>query len=189
MRKTFVYSAVALLGAELCLAAQQPAGTPAPPASSGAATASNTGSVSIRENIPYGPVNGQPLLLDVYEPPGHAARPCPAVVLIHGGGWTSFDKGTMRGMAQLLARSGLVAFSVDYRLFHGTENRWPAQLDDVQRAVRWVRANAPKYEVNPDRIGAFGHSASSVHALRGATRAHSDLERDTQSSMASPGTF
>lgn len=62
----------------------------------------------------------------------------------------------MRGMAQLLARSGFVAFSVDYRLFHGTENRWPAQLDDLQRALRWVRANASKYAVNPDRIGASG---------------------------------
>jgi acetyl esterase/lipase len=65
----------------------------------------------------------------------------------------------MQGMGQFLARAGFVAVSVDYRLFHGGENRWPAQLDDVQRAVRWLRANAGKYGVNPDHIGAFGHSA------------------------------
>jgi len=65
----------------------------------------------------------------------------------------------MKTMGGFLARSGFVAFSVDYRLLHGNENRWPAQLDDVQRAVRWIRANADKYGVNPEKIGAFGHSA------------------------------
>jgi acetyl esterase/lipase len=101
----------------------------------------------------------QDLLLDIYEPTDAGAHPRPAVLLIHGGGWTSFDKSTMRNMGKFLARSGFVAFSVDYRLLQGTDNRWPAQLDDVQRAVRWVRANAAKYGVDPDHIGAFGHSA------------------------------
>jgi acetyl esterase/lipase len=103
--------------------------------------------------------------------------PRSGVVLIHGGGWTSLDKGTMRGMAQVLARSGFVAFSVDYRLLQGAENRWPAQLDDVQSAVRWVRANASKYDVNPNRIGVFGHSAGGqLAALLGMeeTRDNSD---------------
>ena len=111
---------------------------------------------TVEENVPYGP---GPLRLDIYKPSGASTQMRPAIVLIHGGGWTSFDKSTMRGMGEFLARSGFVAFSVDYRLLHGNENRWPAQLDDVQRAVRWVRANAAKYGVNPDRIGAFGHSA------------------------------
>ncbi len=69
------------------------------------------------------------------------------------------------------------AFAVDYRLLHGEENRWPAQLDDVQRAVRWVRANAAKYGVNPQRLGAFGHSAGAqLAALLGMedTRDNSD---------------
>lgn len=110
---------------------------------------------TVEENVPYGPG----LLLDIYKPGDAGTGMRPAVILIHGGGWTSFDKSTMQGMGKFLARSGFVAFSVDYRLFHGTENRWPAQLDDVQRAVRWIRANAGKYGVNPGRIGAFGHSA------------------------------
>lgn len=83
----------------------------------------------------------------------------------------------MRRMGAFLARNGFVAFAVDYRLFHGTENRWPAQLDDMQRAVRWVRAHASKYNVNPDRIGAFGHSAGGqLAALLGMenTRDNSD---------------
>ena len=126
---------------------------------------------TVEENVLYGPG----LKLDIYKPGGAGIRP--AVILIHGGGWTSFDKSTMKGMGGFLARSGFVAFAVDYRLFHGTDNRWPAQLDDVQRAVRWVRANAGKYGVNPDKIGAFGHSAGAqLAALLGMedTRENSD---------------
>jgi acetyl esterase/lipase len=119
------------------------------------ATQLGRGPDMVEENVPYGP---GVLRLDVYRPDS-ASGPRPAILLIHGGGWISFDKSLMKGMGQFLARSGYVAFSVDYRLLHGTENRWPAQLDDVQRAVRWIRANSAKYGVNPDRIGAFGHSA------------------------------
>ena len=99
------------------------------------------------------------LKLDIYHPANQGASLRPAIVLIHGGRWTSFDKSTMHGTGEFLARAGYVAFAVDYRLFHGAENSWPAQLDDLQRAVHWIRANAAKHGVNPDHIGAFGHSA------------------------------
>lgn len=128
---------------------------------------------TVEGDVEYGPG----LKLDVYKPSDAGTGTRPAVILIHGGGWTSFDKSTMKGMGGFLARSGFVAFAVDYRLFHGTDNRWPAQLDDVQRAVRWVRANAGKYGVNPDKIGAFGHSAGAqLAALLGMedTRENSD---------------
>jgi len=110
------------------------------------------------QNVVYATVNGTPLHLDVF---GAAASGSnrPAIVLIHGGTWRSLDKSTMQGMAQFLARHGFVAFTVDYRLYQEDKNGWPAQLDDVQRAVRWVRANAERYGVNPDRIGAYGHSS------------------------------
>src|SRR5215469_6800260 len=128
---------------------------------------------TVEENVAYGPG----LKLDIYKPADAGKSTRPAVILIHGGGWTSFDKSAMKGMGGFLARSGFVAFAVDYRLLHGTENRWPAQLDDVQRAVRWVRANAGKYGVNPDHLGAFGHSAGAqLAALLGMeeTRVNSD---------------
>lgn len=54
---------------------------------------------------------------------------------------------------------------VDYRLFHDASTRWPIQLDDVQRAVRWLRANALKYNVDPNHIGAYGHSSGAQLAL------------------------
>jgi acetyl esterase/lipase len=133
--------------------------------------------VKVDENVLYATVNGTELRLDVYEPGTPSSELRPAVLLIHGGGWTSFDKSTMQRMGQFMARSGFVAFAVDYRLFDGTKNRWPAQLDDVQRAVRWVRAHAEKYGIDPQRIGAFGHSAGAqLAALLGMedTRDNSD---------------
>jgi acetyl esterase/lipase len=142
-----------------------------------AAAQARSGAPAIEENVPYATVNGTELHLDIYSPADHSTVPRPAVLLIHGGGWISGDKSSMRGMGQFLARSGFVAFSVDYRLLQGAQNRWPSQLEDVQGAVRWVRANAAKYGVNPDRMGAFGHSAGAqLAALLGTeeTRVNSD---------------
>ncbi|HXR15445.1 MAG TPA: alpha/beta hydrolase [Terriglobales bacterium] len=169
--KTFPLTTL-LLGFALCLNAQRPPvpQTPAP-ISDPAAT------VSVEQDVAYGVQGGEKLLLDIYQPADRGSRPRPAVVLIHGGSWSSFDKSTMRGMGNFLARSGFVAASVDYRLLHGSDNRWPAQLDDVQRAVRWLRANASKYNIDGNRIGAFGHSAGAqLAALLGMedTRDNSD---------------
>jgi len=128
---------------------------------------------TVEENVTYAPG----LTLDIYKPADSGAGARPAVILIHGGGWTSFDKSTMKGMGGFLSRSGFVAFAVDYRLFKGADTRWPAQLDDVQRAVRWVRANAGKYGVNPERVGAFGHSAGAqLAALLGMEETRDNSE-------------
>jgi acetyl esterase/lipase len=148
----------ALFTAALLLGAQEPQSAASPAGPLQTAPEPNE-SVTVEGDVPYGMPNGQKLCLDIYKPSGQTTRPRPGVVLIHGGGWTSLDKSTMRGMGQFLARLGFVVFSVDYRLLRGTENRWPAQLDDVQRSARWMRANASKYNVDPDHIGAFGHSA------------------------------
>jgi len=159
----FLTSAIAL--------AQTPA-TP-PPSQPPAATPASGASES---NVVYGVVDGTKLLLDVYRP-ATGKPPYPAVILIHGGGWSAFDKSTMAGMGRLLAHYGFVAFAIDYRLLSGPKNLWPAQLDDAQRAVRWVRANAKKYDVDPAHIGAFGHSAGAqMAALLGEldTRDNSD---------------
>jgi pectinesterase len=150
---------------------------PGPPAPAVTTTAQAADAASIPD-LAYAVQGGEKLLLDIYLPPEPGSRPRPAIVLIHGGGWTSFDKGTMRRMASFLARSGFVAVAVNYRLLQGSQNRWPAQLDDVQRAVRWVRANASKYNIDASRIGAFGHSAGAqLASLLGMeeTRDNSDV--------------
>ena len=166
-----------LFGCGAYSAAQQ---NPHPPTLSTPRAAENPASsdqVSLQQDVEYGVQGGDKLLLDVYQPAQSSSKPCPAVVLIHGGSWMSFDKGTMRGMGNFLARWGFVAVSVNYRLLHGSENRWPAQLDDVQRSVRWLRANAAKYNVDAVQIGSFGHSAGAqLAALLGMedTRDNSD---------------
>ncbi|MDD5198863.1 MAG: alpha/beta hydrolase [Terrimicrobiaceae bacterium] len=81
------------------------------------------------------------------------------MILVHGGGWSGGDKRDFHDVAAGLARQGYVTFSINYRLATETANRWPAQLDDAQRAVRWVRANTSRYGVDPQRLGAIGGSA------------------------------
>lgn len=119
----------------------------------------------VHENLVYAVADGQTLLLDIFEPVNSNGLPRPAVILIHGGAWSSFDKSTMRPLAHFLALAGFVAIPVDYRLFNEDMNHWPAQLDDVQHAVRWVRANSGKYNVDRNHIGAYGHSAGAQLAL------------------------
>jgi acetyl esterase/lipase len=176
MTKCPLLLAFALLGMLVAVQAQMPRMQPSQPGAQRPADAPENLPTS-QQDVPYGTVAGHPLLLDIYDPGDHSTDLRPAVVLIHGGAWTSYDKSTMSGMGGFLARNGFVAFAVDYRLMHGTENLWPAQLDDVQRAVRWIRANAARYRVDPNHIGAFGHSAGAqLAALLGMedTRDNSD---------------
>jgi acetyl esterase/lipase len=135
--------------------------------------------IDVERGVVYGVVAGEPLLLDVYRSL-RRGEPRPAVVLIHGGGMWTGSRADMEHSAQQLARAGYVAFSVDYRLVDATVgcHRWPAQLDDVQRAVRWVRAHAADYGIDPRRIGAYGWSAGGQLAALLGTR---DTRDDTAS--------
>ena len=112
--------------------------------------------------IRYGEAGGRLLLLDVYSPP-QRERPRPAVLLIHGGGFVGGSRADadIVAAARHLAEAGYVAFAIDYRLVDLAQPgpAWPAPLNDVQRAVRWARAHAPTYGVDPERIGAYGVSA------------------------------
>jgi acetyl esterase/lipase len=120
--------------------------------------------------VVYGTAGGQDLLLDVYHPP-ERATPRPAVLVIHGGGLVSGSRTRLADLAASLAEAGYVTFAIDYRLFTSpTSNPWPAQLDDAQRAVRWVRAHAPRYGVDPERVCAVGHSSGGQLAALLGTR-------------------
>jgi acetyl esterase/lipase len=122
-------------------------------------TACRPSGIAAERDIAYGTADGQRLLLDLYRPAAPPAAPRPAVVFVHGGGWAAGHKRDFGEAAQALARQGYVAVSIGYRLAGRGRNPWPAQLDDAQRAVRWLRANAGTYHVDPRRIGAVGHSA------------------------------
>ena len=117
-------------------------------------------------DVVYGEVEGALLLLDVRQPPAREdARP--AVVLFHGGGLVFGSRSDALEPALRLAQAGYVTFNVDYRLFdqYAGTNPWPAQLDDAQRAVRWVRANATTYGIDPERVAAYGHSSGGTLAV------------------------
>ena len=112
--------------------------------------------VEVRRDIEYGTANGKRLLLDAYLPAAGSDRG-PAVVMFHGGGWRFGDKATWDEEAQRLAGRGWAAFSVNYRL--DEPSAFPAEIDDAQAAVRWVRAHADEYRVDPSRVAALGESA------------------------------
>lgn len=117
--------------------------------------------------IQYGEADGQPLLLDLAQPRA-GAGPYPALVFVHGGGWAAGDRSAYHGLMLGWVQLGIVCVSVDYRLV--PKHRFPSQLEDVKCAVRWVRANAAKYHVDPQRIGAVGGSAGAhLVALLGTT--------------------
>ena len=127
--------------------------------------------IEVDRGVVYGTVADEPLLLDVHRPPPRHA-PRPAVVLVHGGGMWTGSRADMANPARRLAHAGYVAFSIDYRLVDPEtgRHRWPAQLDDVQRAVRWVRANATHYGIDPALVAAFGWSAGGQLAALLGTR-------------------
>ncbi len=126
--------------------------------------------------------------LDLYLPTGTAAAPRPAIVVVHGGGWRGGDKqrGQWARIPAQYASDGYVAISVNYRLTG--EAPWPAQIEDVKAAVRWLRAHAEKHAVDVDRIGAYGNSAGAhLVSLLGLVKQSDGLEgsgpHQEQSSM------
>lgn len=134
-----------------------------------------TTGITVEADVVYGTQpDGSLLLLDVCRPEARAgARSAlaPAVLSIHGGSWARGDKGNSdwRNVCEWLASEGFVAFSVNYRL--SPASVFPAAIDDVSLAVRWLRtgAVAEKYGIDPLRIGVFGGSAGgNLAALLGA---------------------
>lgn len=96
--------------------------------------------------------------LDIYMPTGGTA-PYPVIVWIHGGAWMTGNRNDpdARQLSTMLGGRGFAVVSIGYR-FSGTA-KWPAQIHDCKGAIRWIRANAAKYQFNPDAIAAAGMSA------------------------------
>ncbi len=130
--------------------------------------------VKVMKDVQYCTGGGHPLLLDLYRPRNPVGNPSPAVLWIHGGGWRI---GSKEGspLAVNLASKGFVAVSVNYRL--SGEAPFPAAIEDAKCAVRYLRANAAKYGIDPKRIGVAGSSAGGHLALLvGAAHESAGLE-------------
>lgn len=113
-------------------------------------------SYTVRENIEFTrePV---PLKLDAHIPPGKG--PFPAIILVHGGGWTGGDKTAsfVQPLFPVLDRTGFAWFTVDYRL--APQYPYTAMVEDVEKALAHVRAHATEYKVKPSQIALMGESA------------------------------
>jgi acetyl esterase len=109
----------------------------------------------VQKDILYSSVAG--LTLDAFVP--RSATPVPAVIIVHGGGWEAGDKVTyVTPLFEPLARGGLAWFSIDYRLTPASTNE--EQLEDVRQAIRFVRAEHARFNIDPSRIFLLGESAS-----------------------------
>ena len=133
----------------------------------------------LRKDIEYGQAGGERLLLDASVPTG--AGPFPVVILVHGGGWSGGDKagsnkpGDSADISPWFAplnSAGFLWFSINYRL--APQNRWPACLEDVQTAIRWIKAHAAEFKGDPRHIVLVGHSAGGHLACLAAVLAEDD---------------
>lgn len=115
-------------------------------------------------NVTYSKAGGMELKMDVYPAVTGEKVAGPAVVMIHGGAWVAGRREDMAPLAKVFTEKGLTVANIQYRLGNQT-NKWPAMLDDVQTAVRYLRANAAKYNIDPNRIGATGASAGGHLAM------------------------
>lgn len=126
--------------------------------------------VTLLRNLRYRDGMEKNWTLDLAMPSDSAGKLRPAIVVIHGGGWLEGDKSSFSTPGQRtpgniidFAKLGFVAVTINYRL--SREARFPAALQDCRCAVRWLRAHAKEYQVDPDAIGAWGNSAGGHLAL------------------------
>jgi len=115
-----------------------------------------TWEVEISRDLVYGSAGGKPLLADLYLPRG-TGRLLPAIVWLHGGGWRFGDRKLGPDLTRYFAQRGFAMVSIDYRL--SDEAKFPAAVEDVKTAVRWLRAEAVHYGLDAERIGLWGSSS------------------------------
>ncbi|MCX6132804.1 MAG: alpha/beta hydrolase [Ignavibacteriales bacterium] len=113
--------------------------------------------VTVQENIVYASDGSRDLHVDLFAPVKKLAKGYPAVLLIHGGGWRSGYRQMEWPMAQHLAAKGYVTATVEYRL--STEALYPTGVHDLKAAIRWMRGNAGKFNMDPKKIAVYGCSA------------------------------
>lgn len=121
-------------------------------------------------NTPFGK---RELHLDVFRPKAEGKHP--AVIMVHGGGWRSGNRSMQVPMAQMLAARGFVTIPVEYQL--SMEAKYPAAVHNIKAAIRWVKANAAKYNIDTGKIAISGCSAGGqLASLVGLTNGIASFE-------------
>ncbi len=142
------------------------------------------GQFTLHPDLVYKSVNNVPIHLDLYEP--DASGPHALVIWIHGGGWQGGNKDVPLSRIEGLLQANIAVASINYRLtsqaslYGANEVIFPAQIDDVQDALLFLRSNAATWELDPARVGTWGTSAGGhLAALAGTMGDASDPRGDT----------
>lgn len=114
------------------------------------------------KNIVYYSLKNRDLHADIFYPDSKTENKIPAVILIHGGGWASGNKSHLVPMAQMIAEHVFFAASVEHRL--SPEAKYPAAITDLKTAVKWVKSNAKKYNIDTTKIAVLGCSSGATLA-------------------------
>ncbi len=131
--------------------------------------------VRVLKDIVYAQAPEQELKLDLYLPDTRSEKPRPLIVWIHGGAWRAGSKNS--NPAARFVVDGYVSASIDYRLSQTAV--FPAQIHDCKAAIRWLRAHAGKYGIDPKRVAVWGSSAGGhLVALLGTSGGVKELEGD-----------
>lgn len=124
--------------------------------------------VEMTPNVVYATIGSRELHADLFLPQRREG-PLPAVVYIHGGGWSGGNKAAFHRQAARMATKGFAGLCIEYRL--SGEAQYPAAFDDSKAAVKWLKDHASKYGVVPSKIGAAGGSAGGhLVAMLGTAR-------------------
>jgi acetyl esterase/lipase len=138
------------------------------------ARAADPPQIELKQDIQYGAGGDEKLHLDIAWPK-NVKEPLPCIVFIHGGGWAAGRRTVHTPQIQDTAKAGYVAATVTYRL--APKHLFPAQIEDVKCAVRFLRAKADEYHIDKSRIGAIGFSAGAhLSMMLGAMDKEDGLE-------------
>jgi len=141
--------------ADIALALTAEPTTPQPPAFVWRGWEKLPDDVQTQTGIVFGTGGGQPLHAEIAWPKNPPPGLMPALIWVHGGAWQGDSQHPNK--AAYFASRGYFTASIEYRL--APKTKWPAQIEDCKLGVRWLRANAAKYHVDPDHIGCWGESA------------------------------
>lgn len=143
-----------------------------------------TPNFNVQKDITYCSPGGTPQLLDVYTPQDNQ-KTHPLIIHVHGGSWVGGSKSddNMMPVIAALTDKGFTVASINYRL--APDYKFPAQIQDVKCAIRYMRANASKYSINPAKIGLLGESAGGhLSALAGLSQNVQEFNSDENASVS-----
>ncbi len=127
----------------------------------------------VKTDIEYAQAGGESLKLDAFVPEGPGKFP--AVIFVHGGGWSAGNRtGGNDPLFAPVAERGIAWFTISYRL--APKHNYPAPVEDIHAAIRWVKAHAAEFKIDPNRIALVGESAGGQLVAQAAVLAKADIQ-------------